>query len=148
MTQRLGDLFQEIKDRIAKVRGLTNDEDVEPDDRIKIHNRAFLLFSLDCLLDEYRTKNASLYSALRGRDALHHLLLKKYGWTLYEIRSLTLADSLFAIQDELVFDKLPQAVQGYLKENHWDKFSSTFDDLTDQEWDPMLGNGHFDLTQR
>ena len=148
MTQRLGDLFQEIKERIVKVRGLPNAEQAEPEDRIKIHNRAFLLFSLDCLLDEYRSKHATLWSALKGRDALHHLLLKKYGWTLYEIRSLTLADSLFAIQDELVFDKLPQAVQGYLQENHWDKFNRAFDDLTDQEWDPMLGDGHFDLTQR
>lgn len=148
MTQRLGDLFQEIKERIVKVRGLPHTEQAEPEDRIKIHNRAFLLFSLDCLLDEYRSKNATLWSPLKGRDALHHLLLKKYGWTLYEIRSLTLADSLFAIQDELVFDKLPQAVQGYLQENRWDKFNSAFDDLTDQEWDPMLGDGHFDLTQR
>ncbi len=132
-------LYHEIKDHIEKVRSIPK---VGSIDRVNLDmtiNRTCLLLSLDVVLSEYRKKFGTIFNPLNGRDALTHLIVNKYHWTISEVKTLTLEDALLAISEELRFDNLPTKLQSFLESIKFQQYRSCFDDLLDEEWNPNLG---------
>lgn len=109
------------------------------EDYEKAQNRSVLIFTLEIVLEEHRKKYASLVSPLLGKHALHHLLLTKYGWTLSEIRGLSLQDLIFSITDSMFrFENLPETAQYIIKQYNAHRAKTFFSSLKDDEWNPEL----------
>ncbi|WP_072166373.1 hypothetical protein [Erwinia sp. Leaf53] len=139
MARPLSKLFIGIKERIAKVKGVNISDSTENDDVALLYNRAILLFSLDIILEEHRINHSSIFNPQKNKDTIHHLILKKYGWTLNEIESLSLEQSLFVLQENLRLDNLPEDAKKYLHGINAHSYRRSFDDILDLEWDPAFG---------
>ncbi|WP_437887036.1 ECs1072 family phage-associated protein [Phytobacter sp. V91] len=131
------DYFQVIQNKIAEHHGVKMQGYIEPP-YYQVQNRAVLIFSLETILEEHRAKFGTLTSPLKGKLALEHLLLRKYKWPLSEIRSLSLQDALFALQEELALEHLPEKAQEVIKMFNAHRARTTFDQIVDAEWDPEM----------
>ncbi len=129
--------FQVIQNKIAAHHGVQMQGYIESP-YYQVQNRAVLIFSLEVVLEAHRAKYGTLTSPLKGKLALEHLLLLKYKWPLSEIRSLSLQDALFALQEELVLENLPEKAQEVIKMFNAHRARTTFDQIVDEEWDPEL----------
>lgn len=94
------------------------------------------IFTLECVLSEYRKCHSSDYYLLDNEKALHHLIFQITKWKLEDIRKLPLNDSLFIVSDRLKYDYMPAEAAEYLRSlkipvNHYpvDEFSAA-------DWDP------------
>nr|WP_318380468.1 hypothetical protein [uncultured Enterobacter sp.]DAL63542.1 MAG TPA_asm: hypothetical protein [Caudoviricetes sp.] len=131
------DYFMAIQKRIAEHHGVRMQGVIEAP-YYQVQNRAVLIFSLEVILASHREKFGTLASPLKGKIALEHLLLHKYKWPLSEIRSLSLQDALLALQEELVFENLPENAQEVVKMFNAHRARPTFEQVIDEEWDPVL----------
>lgn len=132
------DFFQLIRKKVFEYHSVAMSGVVGPD-YDKAQNRSVLIFTLEIILEEHRKNYASLVSPLLGRQALHHLLLTKFGWTLSEIRELSLQDSIFAISDSMLrFEELPEKARYIIRQYSAHNAKAIFPSLEDVEWDPEL----------
>lgn len=132
----LDNLFQYIKGRVCEKRGL-NTYDFYTD-KIKgnqAYNRSAFIFTLEIILHKYRHEHATIFESLEGRKALHHMIFTKTNWKPEYIRTLSLADCLFVIHDELKISKLPEDAKSYISGLNIPENALTFDDVEDAEWD-------------
>ncbi|WP_117125311.1 ECs1072 family phage-associated protein [Klebsiella quasivariicola] len=130
--------FELIRQKVFEYHSVPMSGVVGPDYE-KAQNRSVLIFTLEIILEEHRKNHASLVSPLSGKQALHHLLLTKFGWTLSEIRGLSLQDSIFAITDnKFCLENLPENAQYIIKQYNAHRAKTFFPSLEDDEWDPEL----------
>lgn len=72
------------------------------------------IFTLECVLEEYRRKNAHLHYHLDNRKALHHMIFRITKWAPGDIRKLSLSDSLFVISEYLTPDNMCKEAAEFL----------------------------------
>lgn len=138
MTNGIAFLFTHIKTNIAKLRGITLSDYGDSAENSSVYNRAALICALDILLHAHRKEFGNRFNELKGKQALHHMLLLKYKWPLSVIRELTLSDVALALQDELKMEALPGGAGDYLLQVVGSHYSINFPDYLDDEWDPDL----------
>ncbi|KAA1272873.1 hypothetical protein ABUS55_09225 [Citrobacter pasteurii] len=138
MTVINDEYFYSILKRIAANRDVAIVGYVKEPENTQAYNRAGLIFALEVILEEHRKNFGTLWNPLKGRKALEHRILQKYRWPLEQIRSLTLEDSLFLLQEELNFEKLPEQAQKIIKEYRAYRGRIVFPDIREDDWDPDL----------
>lgn len=131
-------LFVQIKENIAKTRGVKTNGFVDSTEIACVNNRAAQICALDLLLAEHRKKYGTKFNGLNGKQALHHKLLMKYKWPLSLIRELKLEEALLALHDELVFESFGEAASKYLNQVTLSQYPVNFPDYLETEWDPLL----------
>lgn len=94
------------------------------------------LFILEIILHEHRKKYSTIFQPLSGKEALHHMIFTKTHWKPAEIRSLSLADSLFVIDEELQIDKLPECAKSFIEQFEIPENYITAYSLLETDWDP------------
>lgn len=132
-------LWENTKNHVIKVREVQNGYLPSTNEGLKVCHRTAQLFILDVFLQQHRKKYGDGVFPLRGKNALHHVILLKYKWPMDAIRNLSLSDSLFAIQDELIPENLPDEAQMFLSGVIENASQIAFEDLGDKEWDQNLG---------
>lgn len=146
-TRQLGRLFQAHKENISKQRGIQITGSVNTDDLEKVSNRAALVTVLDIVLELHRAKCSSYLSPLRGRKALTHLLLTKFNWPIATINQMSIADSILAIQDELVSPEPHELVKQLLDNVSAQYLYDSFADIPDFDWDPLIHEQYLRLRE-
>ncbi|OON35622.1 hypothetical protein BTJ39_22360 [Izhakiella australiensis] len=141
--QELDTLYHVIKSHICEVRKISHSElSFGNGQGNKALNRAAMIFVLEIVLHKHRSDYATIFEPLAGRKALDHLIHLKTKWKPEEIKSLSLADSMFVIQDDLKISKLPGYASEFIASLNLPSVSYTFDDFMDEEWDTR-GNSAF-----
>ncbi|CQH11323.1 hypothetical protein ACOZ7A_000031 [Yersinia enterocolitica] len=140
-------LWYSIKNHINEVRGIKNVGYADANDSLKVDNRTMQIFILDVFLHEHRKKYGSGVFPLQGKNALHHKILMKYKWPLSVIREMSLNDSLFVLQDELILANLPEDAQKYLSHQEG-TVQIAFDDLQEHEWKPTIAEIFLQVQER
>ncbi len=132
------DFYNLIQNKIAKLHGVVMQGHIKDPEYTQVKNRAALIFCLEAILDAHRQNFATQWSPLLGKSALHHLLVQKYKWPLSEIRSLSLQDSIFLLQEELSTANIPEDAMKMVElfNAHYANF--VFPEISDEEWDPDL----------
>ncbi|STM64708.1 Uncharacterised protein [Escherichia coli] len=121
---------------IHSVRDIPQMGAVSQDELHKVKNRAILLTTLDVMLAIHRQEHGTIFSPLKGKSAIIHLLNKTYSWPGEQIRKMDLEDVIIAVQHHLVLEKLPQSYRGFLDKIHANVWESSFDDFINGEWNP------------
>lgn len=132
-------LWENIRNHVRNIRGIQKGYLVNSYDDLKLSHRTAQIFILEVFLQQHREKYGAGVFPLRGKNALHHAILLKYKWPLDSIRNLSLSDALFAVQDELTPENLPEAAQWFLSGVVEEASQIAFDDLEDKEWNQELG---------
>lgn len=130
--------FELIRDNVFASRGVAKFGAVKLSQRNQCQNRSALIFALEIVLDQYREKYKTLWSPLQGRKALELLLVQKYKWPLSEVRALSLSDSIFLLQEELVPNKLPDEAIALLVFHDALYSQDEYPDILEGEWIPDL----------
>ncbi|WP_071846572.1 MULTISPECIES: ECs1072 family phage-associated protein [Serratia] len=138
MTVISEDFYHLVLQKVGKVRGVTLSGAIQQPDYNQVQNRAALIFSLECVLEGHRNQFATLGNPLKGKAALEHLILKKYKWPLSEIRSLSLQDAIFLLQEELASDALPDSARQMITLFGAHRAKQLYPDILEEEWDPNL----------
>ncbi|EOF5167196.1 hypothetical protein ACK1DB_004349 [Salmonella enterica] len=94
------------------------------------------IFTLECVLFEYRKCHSSDYYLLDSEKALHHLIFQITKWKLDDIRRLSLNDSLFIISDRLKPDYMPEEAAEFLRSLKLPVSHYPVDDFSESDWDP------------
>ncbi|MEI7245143.1 hypothetical protein WCT80_00825 [Pectobacterium carotovorum] len=131
-------LWDSIKHHVSETRNIKTQGMIDANDSLRVTHRAAQLFTLDILLQEHRKKFGRDIFPLHGKDALHHKILIKYKWPLDMIRELSLSDCLLALQDELIPENLSEGGRKFLGHVIERASQIGFDDLLDEEWNPMF----------
>ncbi|MGE0970106.1 ECs1072 family phage-associated protein [Klebsiella sp. WOUb02] len=139
MSVAYSELWNLIQNHVSKVHGVQYTSLVRNNADMMIIHRTAQLFILEVFLHQHREQYGASVFPLKGRSALHHVILLKYKWPLPTIRNLSLSDSLFVIQDELTLDNLPESAQKFLSNQILLVTQIEFEHLHDDEWDPALG---------
>lgn len=130
--------FEMISTKIFELRQTNQYGTIKQPEHNQCKNRAALIFTLEAILDKHRESFGTTLSPLSGRKALEHLLLKKYKWPLTEIRSLSFADIVLALQEEISLDQLPEGAKQILNGYRAFTIRASFPDFMEEEWDPEL----------
>jgi hypothetical protein len=102
--------------------------------RVKL--RILQIFTLECILDQYRKKNGSPFAPLEEERALYHMIFEKTKWPLQTIRDLHLNDALFIINDQLKISNLPQEAQTFISKLNLGSVAYSVDDFPKEDWAP------------
>ncbi|ENU8217506.1 hypothetical protein ACGG0V_002736 [Salmonella enterica] len=94
------------------------------------------IFTLECVLSEYRKCHSSDYYLLDSEKALHHLIFQITKWKLDDIRGLSLNDSLFIISDRLKPDYMPEEAAELLRSLKLPVSHYPVDDFSEADWAP------------
>ncbi|CDZ83980.1 TPA: hypothetical protein JAW23_003020 [Citrobacter koseri] len=94
------------------------------------------IFTLECVLSEYRKCNSSGYYLLDNEKALHHLIFQITKWKLEDIRRLSLNDSLFIISDRLKPDYMSEEAAEFLRSLNLPVSHYPVDDFSEADWAP------------
>ncbi len=94
------------------------------------------LFILEIILYEHRKKYSTIFQPLIGKEALNHMIFIQTRWKPAEIRSLSLADSLFVIDEELQIDKLPEDAKSFIEQFEIPENPIMAYSLLEADWDP------------
>lgn len=137
--------FEKIQNKVSEYHGVPVFGVIKRPDHDQMKNRSALLFSLEVVLDVHRTKFGTIFSPLKGRDALNHLLVQKFKWPLNEIRSLSLQDIVILLQEEMNPDNLPEYAKSILHSYGTLNAKETFPEIKEEEWDPDL---HLSIPKR
>ncbi|AKG71809.1 hypothetical protein WN53_23300 [Serratia fonticola] len=130
-------LWHVIKSRVCENRGLSHSAFHEGSEQVScIKNRSLQIFILEMILHKHRQQYATAFEPLKNEKALHHLIFTKTMWKPSEIRQLSLADSLFIIQDELRIDKLPADIAPFIESLNLPAVAFIFEHLLDEDWVP------------
>lgn len=132
------DLYQLIEKHVSDLHGVQIYGQVVEPIYSQVKNRIALIFALESVLDDHRQKYATEWSPLIGRQALEHLLLKKYQWPLTIIRELNLKDIVLCLQEELELNNLPNPGKATLDLYYPFPHKQFFPDFQEEEWDPDL----------
>lgn len=97
-----------------------------------------MIFALEVILEQHREKYGTNWNPLNGKQALEHLILKKFQWPISQIRNLSLQDALFILQEELNFKNLPENAQQMIQMFGSSRANQCFPDIAEEEWDPDL----------
>ncbi|HHP7646313.1 TPA: ECs1072 family phage-associated protein [Escherichia coli] len=94
------------------------------------------IFTLECVLEEYRRKNAHLHYHLDNRKALHHMIFRITKWKLEDIRKLSLRDSLFVIAEYLTPENMCEEAAEFLTGLNLPVTHTDTTHWSDQDWAP------------
>ncbi|AFJ47161.1 hypothetical protein [Shimwellia blattae] len=94
------------------------------------------IFTLECVLDEYRKLHASEYYPLENEAALHHMIFHMTKWKLEYIRELTLNDSLFIISERLKSEHMPAEAVAFLEKVNCTAHHYPIDEFPAKDWAP------------
>lgn len=132
------DLLQMIKLRVCQNNNVPTDSLAGTNNyrANQVWYRIGQIFTLECVLSEYRKCHSSDYYLLDNEKALHHLIFQITKWKLKDIRGLSLSDSLFIISDRLKPDYMSEESAEFLRSlklpvNHY-----PVDDFSEADWDP------------
>ncbi|HBT7743498.1 TPA: hypothetical protein MCJ65_005521, partial [Klebsiella pneumoniae] len=100
---KYSDLLQVIKSRVCQNNNFPQTllADSHSYRARQVWYRIGQIFTLECILDEYRKHFSSDYYYLDNDKALHHLIFEMTKWKPEEIRRLSLNDCLFIIASQL-----------------------------------------------
>ncbi|HBR3485072.1 TPA: hypothetical protein L9S60_005084, partial [Klebsiella pneumoniae] len=100
---KYSDLLQVIKSRVCQNNNFPQTllADSHSYRTRQVWYRIGQIFTLECILDEYRKHFSSDYYYLDNDKALHHLIFEMTKWKPEEIRRLSLNDCLFIIASQL-----------------------------------------------
>lgn len=132
------EFFDILSKKIFTLRGVVQFGAIEEPQHSKCRNRSALIFALESVLHLHRQQFATIWNPLEGRKALEHLLLQTYKWPLTEIRSLSLADVILVLQEQLKPDNLPHEVKAVLTAYRALTANQFYADIREDEWDPDL----------
>ncbi|WP_449567062.1 ECs1072 family phage-associated protein [Lelliottia nimipressuralis] len=129
-------LFAKYKEHVAQVRNISINGSVIYEQVCRVYYRAAQLTLLDVFLETYRQKHKSIFNDLRGKQALHHLLLTRYNWPLEKIRNLSLEDVFLILHDDLKTEKFDPAIAKYFDGTLCNYDQLNLPDIMDTEWKP------------
>ncbi len=101
--------------------------------------RVLQIFTLECILHEYRKEKAPWLTHLEGEKALHQMIWEKTKWPLTTIRKLSLQDALFIINDKLSILKLPKDAQKFIEKQNIGEnapYIANIANFSVHDWDP------------
>lgn len=132
------DLFQVIKTRVChsnsfSASSLSGANSYRAN---QVWYRIGQIFTLECILSEYRKCHSSDYYLLDNKKALHHLIFQITKWKLEDIRGLSLNDCLFIISDRLKPDYMPEDAAEFLRSLKLPVSHYPVDDFSEEDWDP------------
>lgn len=134
------DLFHMIKMRVCRnnnetdsILNLRNNYRTD-----QIWHRIEQIFILECLLFDYRQKNASQHSPLENEKALHHMILNKTNWPLNDIRKLSFNDCMLIIAKELRIENIAIDARNFLSRMGLPAKTSSYplDEFSEADWAP------------
>ncbi|MGG2141289.1 ECs1072 family phage-associated protein [Symbiopectobacterium sp. RP] len=82
---------------------------------LKCHTHLHHLLLIEMVFKNHRDKYKKSISDLSGIKALHHMVFLKTNWRPEEIRSTSVHDLLFVLQEEMNSEYLPEEERKYLK---------------------------------
>ncbi|MFW7903650.1 ECs1072 family phage-associated protein [Klebsiella pneumoniae] len=94
------------------------------------------IFTLECILDEYRKHFSSDYYYLDNDKALHHLIFEMTKWKPEEIRRLSLNDCLFIIASQLKPSYMLEDAAAVLASLNLPTGHYPVEDFPQEDWDP------------
>ncbi|WP_080949939.1 hypothetical protein [Citrobacter amalonaticus] len=132
------DLFQIIKNRVCQNNDFPAYSLMEENNyrASQVWYRIGQIFTLECVLSEYRKCHSSNYYLLDNKKALHHLIFQITKWNLEDIRRLSLNDSLFIISDRLKSDYMSEEAAEFLRSQKLPVSHYPVDDFSGADWDP------------
>ncbi|AUM41171.1 hypothetical protein LRC90_004316 [Salmonella enterica] len=132
------DLLQMIKTKVCQNNGVTSSSLAGTNNyrANQVWYRIGQIFTLECVLSEYRKCHSSDYHLLDSEKALHHLIFQITKWKLDDIRRLSLNDSLFIISDRLKPDYMPEEAAEFLRSLKLPVSHYPVDDFSESDWDP------------
>lgn len=105
--------------------------------------RVLQIFTLECILNEYRRENATPFAPLTGEAALQHMIFIKTKWPLTTIRKLSLQDALFIINDQLHISKLPKEAQIFIENQGIQTNGYHIATFPNEDWNPKENSVFF-----
>ncbi|WP_075212227.1 ECs1072 family phage-associated protein [Klebsiella oxytoca] len=137
MSNYLG-LFQSIKIRVCRnnnfpVESLRDTSEIRTK---KILYRIGQIYTLECVLSEYKKYFSSYYFHMSNKQALHHLIFDITKWKLEDIKELSLNDCLFIIAGQLKPDYMSEDAAQFLLSNELPTGHYSVDDFPDSDWNP------------
>ncbi|EAA2618112.1 hypothetical protein CGN00_21840 [Salmonella enterica] len=132
------DLLQMIKTKVCQNNGVTSSSLAGTNNyrANQVWYRIGQIFTLECVLSEYRKCHSSDYYLLDSEKALHHLIFQITKWKLDDIRGLSLNDSLFIISDRLKPDYMPEEAAELLRSLKLPVSHYPVDDFSEADWAP------------
>ncbi|WP_213706081.1 ECs1072 family phage-associated protein [Enterobacter asburiae] len=132
------DLWQVIKMRVCRNNKFAESSLANSNsfDAVRVKLRILQIFALECALQQYRLKHGTPFNPLEGKKALHHMIFEKTKWQLETIRTLSLNDSLFIINDELRLLELPPKASDFIQRLEIGLHVHPLDDFSQEDWEP------------
>ncbi|MGX8941574.1 ECs1072 family phage-associated protein [Symbiopectobacterium sp. Eva_TO] len=111
-------LYRALEPGLIKFYGTTSDDvrnnlNTLKDFKCRTHIHHLLL--IEMILNNHRDKYKKSISDLSGIKALYHMVFLKTNWKPEEIRSTSIHDLLFILQEEMNSEFLPEEERKYLK---------------------------------
>jgi hypothetical protein len=94
------------------------------------------IYTLECILEEYRKHLSSTFNGLQNEKALHHLIFDMTKWKLDYIRSLSLNDCLFVIASQLKTNYMSEEAATFLTSLNLPSGPYPFDEFPSEDWNP------------
>ncbi|WP_411907441.1 hypothetical protein [Salmonella enterica] len=94
------------------------------------------IFTLECVLAEYRIYSSSDYYRVDNENALHHLIVQVKNWKVDDIRGLSINDRLFNISDRLKPDYMLAEAAQFLRTLKLSVTHYSVDVFSEADWDP------------
>lgn len=132
------DLWQMIKLRICQNSAIqesaTDGSNNYVGTRVKL--RTLQIFTLECILHQYRQTHATKFNPMEGKKSLHHLIFDKTNWLPNVIRALDFNDALFIINEEMKLSNLPDDARDFIDKLNLSERTYSIDDFPAADWDP------------
>lgn len=142
------DLFQSIKMKVCQnnnfssaslsgylISGKNNHKENQ------IWYRIGQIFTLECVLEEYRKQSSTHYFLLDNEKALHHMIFHITKWKPEDIRALSLNDCLFIISDKLKPEYMAQEAAEFLARLKLPSTPYPTDHFSGRDWTPRENSG-------
>jgi hypothetical protein len=132
------DLWQMIKLRICQNSSIPESATYGSNNYVgtRVKLRTLQIFTLECVLHQYRQMHATSFNPMEGEKALHHLIFDKTKWLPNVIRALDFNDALFVIKDEMKLSKLPDDAKAFIDKLNLSEYAHPIDDFPATDWDP------------
>lgn len=135
---KYSDLLQVIKSRVCQNNNFPQTllADSHSYRARQVWYRIGQIFTLECILDEYRKHFSSDYYYLDNDKALHHLIFEMTKWKPEEIRRLSLNDCLFIIASQLKPSYMSEDAAAVLASLNLPTGHYPVEDFPQEDWDP------------
>ncbi|MDG1643715.1 hypothetical protein DA718_12655 [Klebsiella huaxiensis] len=146
---KYSDLLQIIKTRVCQNNDFpqTSLADSNSYRARQVWYRIGQIFTLECVLDEYRKHFSSDYYYLDNEKALHHLVFEMTKWKLEEIRDLSLNDSLFIIASQLKPGYMSKDAAAFLASLNLPTGHYPVEDFPQEDWAPRENSAFLQARQ-